>query len=607
MQERRRQKRGNVYGFNSPTVFPRPKPIIQDENPTVADLAQIGTYWINNSTLNVFVKGKANNWIDLAGGPGTGIFDSITTLGTGLPTPGGAVVAQVGSIIAILGNLISGGNVLAPSGTVTADSATLTSCDPLDVLVNGAATMTLQTYPDSVLITDSNGTVDPAQQQGANGQLIIAATSGQPQWATITSTGGSIAFTPGANTLNIERASLAIVDDFDGNSGTASQSSGTIVFAGGANMVTSALGNTMAVGLLDDITLATSVASSGDAIIATTTVTAGTGLTITANDMAIVAGSLTLPTTNLGAGKGAVYVNSVRFIHAQAGDQNIFLAAQAGNATLTGVRNTGVGSIDVGTGASLRSLTTGTDNTMLANGSGEEITTGNFNTGFGWRACDIQTTTSNNTGLGGSNTMTLGSATNTEVGWYSIFELGSTGNGCVGIGSVTRSNSNTSNLISIQTTYTANPASRTSASNQVWITTTTENPVTKHFWGDAQGIYGVTTDSGTTSTLLVSDQGQLGDMASSRRYKFNIQEMAQDSTHLYALRPVRFNYKLQRSKPVWPGLIAEEVQLKMPHLVNLDETGEPDNVRYHDLDVMILNEMIKLNQRLAGLERRYAD
>ncbi len=42
--------------------------------------------------------------------------------------------------------------------------------------------------------------------QGTNGQVPIAATSGDAKFATITSTGGTITFTLGANTLNMEVA-----------------------------------------------------------------------------------------------------------------------------------------------------------------------------------------------------------------------------------------------------------------------------------------------------------------------------------------------------------------------------------------------------------------
>ena len=41
---------------------------------------------------------------------------------------------------------------------------------------------------------------------GTNGQVLLAATAGAPAFATLTSTGGTVTFTPGANTLNLEAA-----------------------------------------------------------------------------------------------------------------------------------------------------------------------------------------------------------------------------------------------------------------------------------------------------------------------------------------------------------------------------------------------------------------
>src|SRR5271168_4713810 len=39
---------------------------------------------------------------------------------------------------------------------------------------------------------------------GTNGQVLIAATTSDPAFASLTSTGGTIAFTTGANTLNLD-------------------------------------------------------------------------------------------------------------------------------------------------------------------------------------------------------------------------------------------------------------------------------------------------------------------------------------------------------------------------------------------------------------------
>ena len=55
---------------------------------------------------------------------------------------------------------------------------------------------------------------------GTDGQLIIAATGAAPAFADLTSTGATIAITPGANTLNIEAAAV-VPTTFDTDSGSA--------------------------------------------------------------------------------------------------------------------------------------------------------------------------------------------------------------------------------------------------------------------------------------------------------------------------------------------------------------------------------------------------
>ena len=57
------------------------------------------------------------------------------------------------------------------------------------------------------------------------------------------------------------------------------------------------------------------------------------------------------------------------------------------------------------------------------------------------------------------------------------------------------------------------------------------------------GVYGVTTQSGTTAPVVVSDTGQLGTAASSERFKKDIATMDKASEAILSLRPVTFHYK----------------------------------------------------------------
>jgi len=56
-------------------------------------------------------------------------------------------------------------------------------------------------------------------------------------------------------------------------------------------------------------------------------------------------------------------------------------------------------------------------------------------------------------------------------------------------------------------------------------------------------IFGVTTVSGTTAPVVVSDGGQLGTVASSERFKKDIATMQKASEAILSLRRVMFHYK----------------------------------------------------------------
>src|SRR5207302_1150175 len=94
------------------------------------------------------------------------------------------------------------------------------------------------------------------------------------------------------------------------------------------------------------------------------------------------------------------------------------------------------------------------------------------------------------------------------------------------------------------------------------------------------GVYGRTTISNATLPVIVSNDGQLGTMSSSRRFKKEIKPMAQTSEAILALKPVTFHYKSDNTGTPQFGLIAEDVAAVNPDLVVRDEKGEIYSVRY---------------------------
>ena len=110
-------------------------------------------------------------------------------------------------------------------------------------------------------------------------------------------------------------------------------------------------------------------------------------------------------------------------------------------------------------------------------------------------------------------------------------------------------------------------------------------------------VYGVTTQSGTTAPVVVSDNGQLGTAASSERFKKDIAAMEKASEAILSLRPVTFHYKTDTKGTPQFGLIAEEVAKVNPALVLPDKEGKPYTVRYDQVNAMLLNEFLKEHRK----------
>ena len=117
-------------------------------------------------------------------------------------------------------------------------------------------------------------------------------------------------------------------------------------------------------------------------------------------------------------------------------------------------------------------------------------------------------------------------------------------------------------------------------------------------------IFGVTTQSGTTAPVIVSNTGQLGTLASSERFKKDIATTEKTSETILALRPVTFHYKTDASETPQFGLVAEEVAKVDPALVLPDKEGKPYTVRYEAVNAMLLNEFLKEHRQVAQLEKQ---
>ena len=111
-------------------------------------------------------------------------------------------------------------------------------------------------------------------------------------------------------------------------------------------------------------------------------------------------------------------------------------------------------------------------------------------------------------------------------------------------------------------------------------------------------IFGVTTGLPDALPVLVDANGQLGTVASSRRFKKEIKPMDRASESILALKPVTFHYESDTKGRPQFGLIAEEVAEVDPDLVVRDEKGEIYTVRYEAVNAMLLNEFLKEHKKL---------
>ena len=268
------------------------------------------------------------------------------------------------------------------------------------------------------------------------------------------------------------------------------------------------------------------------------------------------------------------------------GSDNTSVGAFSCNANRTGNSNTAVGSF------ALISNITGDVNTAIGSGTMPNNTSGNANTAVGVNALNSNTTGGSNTALGFqalfSNTTALN---NTAVGAGALALGRGTGN--IGLGfQAGRNVTNGSNNIHIGNIAPGDE------SNTIRIGTTQ----TATFLA---GVDGVTIPSG--SQVFIDSNGQLGTFTSSLRFKEDVADMGNTSDSLMKLRPVTFHYKTDGSHLLQYGLIAEEVAKVYPDLVQYDDQGKPFTVRYHLINVMLLNELQKEHGRTQELQAQVTE
>jgi hypothetical protein len=236
----------------------------------------------------------------------------------------------------------------------------------------------------------------------------------------------------------------------------------------------------------------------------------------------------------------------------------------------------------------LRSLFTGVGNTAVGWASLFSLTSGSYNTGIGAGTL-LSNIADSNTAIGAatllSNTVgTENVAVGTDALAVNTTGNNNTANGAFALFGNTVGTDNVAlgfNALDGLTSGSANTALGTNAG----IAVHTANFVTC-IGADVEGddvnnstwignVYGVTTQNAMTASVIVSADGQLGTIASSKRFKKDITTMEKASEAILSLRPVTFHYRTDTKCTPQFGLIAEEVAKVNPALVLPDKEGKP--------------------------------
>jgi hypothetical protein len=255
---------------------------------------------------------------------------------------------------------------------------------------------------------------------------------------------------------------------------------------------------------------------------------------------------------NTAIGADALRENTTTELNVAVGDSA--LTAFNGTAATDGA-NTALGSI------ALVALTSGQENVAVGRRALQTLTGGSNNVGVGWRAGDGVTTGDDNTFLGSQAGANEGPDVSGVV--------------CLG----TSGDTQPAGQITDNRTYIGN-------------------------------IYGVAVGGPFPSLPVRVDQdGQLGTVDSSRRFKKDIKPIDQASEGILKLKPVTFHYKDRDNKnDLTPqfGLIAEDVEQVNRDLVIYGKDGKVWSVRYDEVNVMLLNEFLKEHKKVEELRNEIA-
>jgi len=274
---------------------------------------------------------------------------------------------------------------------------------------------------------------------------------------------------------------------------------------------------------------------------------AGALLSNTTGDSNTANGAFTLFSNTIGLGNTATGFDAL-FSNTE-GAGNTATGYQALYSNTAGVANTANGTF------ALHANTIGEFNTASGDGALLNNTEGFGNTANGGSALSSNSTGNNNTALG----------------YNAGFNITGTGNVCIGEG-----------VLGVAGEF-----------NTTWI---------RNIHNTVQPVVGTDPDN-----VTVNSAGRLGrGDVSSRRYKHDIKPMDNASEAILALKPVTFRYNKEydATQTLAYGLIAEDVAQVYPDLVGRNREGQPESVRYEQINAMLLNEFLKEHRKMEDQQKQ---
>lgn len=585
--------------------FPRPPTTSDNQN------FYLGTWWIDigsnlpnppvaeNVWILVSLAQGVATWINFAGG-GTGSVREFITDDAGVTIPNAAGQVNVFSAAAP-GNSVD--NLYTRHGG-TSNTYTIELNNSItQPNTNASGTQGLYSLGTTDFVSNyaGSGSGNNAFFGGSGNRTLTTATG-----CTGVGLNALVSLTTASNNTGIGAAALE----------SATSSINNVAIGSAAlNKATTGLGGNIAIGIQSMLNTTTGTAncSIGQVALAANV----TGSSCCAFGSAALTSSTVSNLNAFGGGALQAHTTGTNSCGFGYNTQNAITTANNnnsfGNLSLSGASNNASDNcaFGVSTGAAITSgnqnnlygnstgagLTTGAQNTLYGHGVASGMSSGSFNTIVGWAGMTSATTASDNTLVGYSTMSTATTAArNIALGEDVLNNLVSgTDNICVG--------NEAGNA------YTTTESSNVIlGSNAGVIGDTNTIRIGKQGSGTAQqnlcyiaGVRGVTTNTSAIAVLVGTD-GQFGTVSSSRKVKENIRPLDIDTDKLYKLQPVSFNYKNREYQSI--GLIAEDVQKILPQLVVRDENNDIESVAYHDLPVLLLNEIKKLKTRIEQLESK---